>query len=112
MYRIFHYFIFIWIHLVLVPGLLAQDAEKIKFSGSIQLWMRYTDLNPGSSIGNQEFNDAFDISLRRYRLGLQGQFNERISYNFTLGNNNLSRYQIDQSPKVLDAMSIIASLIN
>ncbi|MEQ8552308.1 MAG: porin [Cyclobacteriaceae bacterium] len=103
MYRIFHYFIFIWIHLVLVPGLLAQDAEKIKFSGSIQLWMRYTDLNPGSSIGNQEFNDAFDISLRRYRLGLQGQFNERISYNFTLGNNNLSRYQIDQSPKVLDA---------
>ena len=89
--------------LVFTLNLIAQDNEKVRFSGAIQLWMRYTDLNPGSSIGSQEFNDAFDISLRRYRLGLQGQLNKKLQYNLSLGNNNLSRYQIDQAPKVLDA---------
>ncbi len=91
------------ITLVYACDLYAQETEKIQFSGALQLWMRYTDLNPGSSIGANEFNDAFDISLRRYRLGFSGLLNKRITYNFTLGNNNLSRYQIDQAPKVLDA---------
>ncbi len=84
-------------------NLTAQDPEKVKFYGGIQLWMRYTELNPGSSIGSQEFNDAFDISLRRYRLGVRGNPYKNISFTFGLGNNNLSRYQINQPPKVLDA---------
>lgn len=103
MNHIFRIVLFSCIYLVSTMDLSAQDTKKLQFSGGIQLWMRYTDLNPGSAIGSQEFNDAFDISLRRYRLGLQGQLNERIKYNFSLGNNNLSRYQIDQAPKVLDA---------
>ena len=103
MNRLFRVLSFLCICLVFAPYLQAQDNEKIRFSGALQLWMRYTDLNPGSSIGSQGFNDAFDISLRRYRLGLQGQLNKKIQYSLSLGNNNLSRYQVNQAPKVLDA---------
>ncbi len=97
-----------WIRLFIVAvlfahGLVAQDKESIKFSGALQLWMRYTALNPGSAIGTQEFNDAFDLSIRRYRLGIQGRPYQNISFNFSMGNNNLSRYQANPIPKVLDA---------
>ena len=81
----------------------AQETKPIDFYGAVQVWMRYTALNPGSTVGANQFNDAFDISIRRYRIGVKGQPYPKISYNFSMGNNNLSRYQPDQSPKVLDA---------
>ncbi len=100
MFRISILFLLLTINII---HLSAQETEPIEFYGAFQLWMRYTELNPGSAIGSEEFNDAFDISLRRYRLGVEGRPYKDISFNFGIGNNNLSRFDINQPPKVLDA---------
>ncbi len=78
-------------------------AKKIKIFGSAQLWLRHTELNPGSVIGDEVVSDAYDLTVRRYRLGAIGTISENISYYFQIGNNNLSIYNVDQSPQLLDA---------
>ncbi|MEO9474087.1 MAG: porin [Cyclobacteriaceae bacterium] len=79
-----------------------QD-KPLTLYGGAQIWMRYTQLNPGSTVGADTYNETFDISVRRYRLGVKGSPYENISYNLQIGNNNLSRYNKDQPPKLLDA---------
>lgn len=84
-------------------GLLACGQDQVKIYGSMQIWCRYTDLNPGSTIGANAQNNSLDFSIRRYRIGMKGQPYDYLSFNVQLGNNNLSRYQKDQPPKLLDA---------
>lgn len=81
----------------------AQETEPMRFYGAFQLWMRWSELNPGSAIGTEESDDAFDITLRRYRLGVTARPYKNISYTFGIGNNNLSRFRKSQSPRILDA---------
>ncbi|WP_258104862.1 OprO/OprP family phosphate-selective porin [Marinoscillum sp. MHG1-6] len=80
---------------------LAQEGPT--FYAGLQIWMRYTDLNPGSAIGTEESDEALDFSIRRYRLGVKGNPYDYLSYNIQIGHNNLSRYAKDQPPKLLDA---------
>lgn len=82
---------------------LAQSPDKLKVYGGLQIWGRYTELNPGSTIGPNESESALDFSIRRYRLGVKAQPYDYLSFNLQLGNNNLSRFQKDQPPKLLDA---------
>lgn len=93
---LFYALLFTWSTLTI-----AQD--KVKIYGGLQIWGRYTDLNPGSTIGSNEAVNSLDFSIRRYRIGLKAQPYDYLSFNVQLGNNNLSRYQKDQPPKLLDA---------
>ncbi len=89
--------------LTFVCGLILHGQEKVTLYGGMQIWGRYTDLNPGSTIGSNEAINSLDFSIRRYRIGLKAQPYDYLSFNIQLGNNNLSRYQKDQPPKLLDA---------
>jgi hypothetical protein len=69
--------------------------HTIKFSGSAQFWARYTQLNPGSMVFKEEKNEMIDLSVRRYRIGLQGNASDNLRYVFVVGNNNLNYYTVD-----------------
>jgi hypothetical protein len=75
----------------------------IGFSGTLQVWARYTDLNPGSTINGDSKTTAFDISVRRYRMQMYGQLAANTRFTFQVGNNNLNYNTSSGSPKILDA---------
>lgn len=58
----------------------------IKISGSAQLWLRYTDMNPGSLVNNEKREDLVDLSVRRFRLNFAGNLSEKMRINLLLGN--------------------------
>ena len=55
-----------------------------------QFWMRGTENNPGSLLSDQPQNNTFDISIRRFRLGIQAQLTEKLFVYSQLGINNLN----------------------
>lgn len=55
-----------------------------------QFWMRGTENNPGSLLSDQQQNTTFDISIRRFRLGIEAQLTEKLFVYSQLGINNLN----------------------
>ena len=55
-----------------------------------QIWVRYTENNPGSTIDGYAEENTFDIGLRRTRIQLFGQLSDRIFFYTQFGTNNLS----------------------
>lgn len=84
---------------------LNEDQDQyIKISGSAQLWLRYTDMNPGSLVKGEERKDLVELSVRRFRLNFEGNLSEKIKVNVLLGNNNINYYTYeDFEIKVLEA---------
>ena len=83
-----------------------DDAETryIGFAASGQFWARHSSLNPGSLVGGNLQSDAWDLSVRRYRMKLYGQWSPKTEFVLTLGNNNISQVNKNGgSPKLLDA---------
>jgi len=64
---------------------------QIDFNGSIQLWMRYSQLNPGSEVNGEVQDELFDLSVRRYRFGLNGRLTKRWYFKILFGQNNWNR---------------------
>jgi len=89
------------ISLVLISNLLFSQ-NKLRFNlnedgsnyiqGSLrtQVWARYTDLNPGTTLNGFSEDQLFDISIRRIRINSYGQVNKVFFY-FGVGNNNLNQ---------------------
>ena len=52
-----------------------DDSGKtyVKASVRMQLWARYFDSNPGTTINGEAANNVFDISMRRLRMGRFGR---------------------------------------
>ena len=55
-----------------------------------QFWSRFTENNPGSLVSEEPQTTTFDISVRRFRLGLQAQLTDRLFVYSQLGINNLN----------------------
>lgn len=55
-----------------------------------QTWVRYTDMNRGSTIFDAAQQHAFDIGVRRWRMSLFAQPTERIFIYTQFGMNNFS----------------------
>jgi hypothetical protein len=70
---------------------IAPDGSKyIKFGMNLQVWGRYSELNPNSKIGTTEVNDAYDIVIRRLRLQAMGMLTDNIFFHLQLGQNNIN----------------------
>lgn len=81
-----------------------KATNAVNISGSMQFWMRYTTLNPGSTIQGREEDHVYDLSIRRYRLKFSGQPTENIRYIIEFGNNDLSASNYNnQLPRLLEA---------
>jgi len=44
-----------------------EKTRFIQFSGYMEFWARYTELNPGSKINDDRQNSSYDFSIRRIR---------------------------------------------
>ena len=81
-----------------------EKDQHIQISGSAQLWLRYTDMNPGSLVNNEERTELIDLSVRRFRLNFAGKLSEKLRFNVLLGNNNVNYYTYqDFEIKVMEA---------
>lgn len=75
----------------------------IKASVRMQLWARYFDTNPGTTINNEIANSIFDVSLRRVRVGFSAQLTPKLyMYSLWGGNNLNSKTERDFQFGVLD----------
>lgn len=66
-----------------------EGSAFVKFNFSNQIWLRYTELNPGSTLDDYEQKNSFDIGLRRTRVQVTAKANRILLY-MHMGQNNLS----------------------
>jgi hypothetical protein len=73
-----------------VFNLTKNGKNYIKFGLNAQLWGRYTELNPGSRIGNSYANQHFDIVVRRIRIQMMGMLANKVYFHAQIGTNNVN----------------------
>ncbi|GAB3220853.1 hypothetical protein [Spirosoma arcticum] len=61
-------------------NLTKDGSTNIRFISLLQTWIRYTDLNPGSVVGEQLRPSATDLSLRRIVFTTVAQFHPRALF--------------------------------
>src|SRR5688572_20643500 len=100
MIRILLFLIFV----MLTKGALAQapTAPELKFKlnddGSRylkwtflnQVWLRYNESNPGTTVLGERAPETFDIGLRRTRIQFFGQLTEHVFFYTQFGQNNFN----------------------
>ncbi|ODT78681.1 MAG: hypothetical protein ABS69_07705 [Nitrosomonadales bacterium SCN 54-20] len=67
-----------------------DGSQYIKFGFLNQVWARYEQTNPGSTVLGESVDDVTDISLRRTRFVLQGQLTDRVYFYTQYGMNNFN----------------------
>lgn len=55
-----------------------EQTHWVKGTGLGQIWVRYTDLNPGSMIYDTPKDQTFDVGLRRVRYQVMGQVTDQV----------------------------------
>lgn len=55
-----------------------------------QTWLRYNQNNPGTTLEGQAQANTFDIGLRRTRMQIFGQVNDKVFVYFQFGQNNFN----------------------
>lgn len=55
-----------------------EGTQYLKMNLTTQVWARYTELNPGSTLSGFEEGSKTDLGLRRVRTQLFGKVNERV----------------------------------
>jgi hypothetical protein len=74
----------------------SDSSAYLKFMGTLQVWLRYTQNNPGSGLqypGNPNFyqeNETVDLGIRRARFQLFGPLHKRVFFYSQFGINNFS----------------------
>jgi len=70
---------------------LTEDGkEYIRFTFLNQVWLRYTDANPGTTVNGTAQSQIFDIGLRRTRMQLYGRVSPRVFFYTQFGLNNFT----------------------
>jgi len=75
----------------------------VKASVRMQLWTRYFDTNPGTTINGENVDNVFDVSVRRLRMGISAQLTPKLYVYSLFGGNNInSKTEKDFQFEVLD----------
>ena len=68
---------------------LSEDGKTyIKANVSTTLWARYIDANPNTMVNGSGVSRITDVSIRRLRIGVQGQLTPRVYVYGLFGGNN------------------------
>ena len=67
-----------------------EGSHYIQMSFLGQVWGRYTQANPGSTVFGTSVTDIYDIGIRRWRLSLYGQLTDKVFFFTQFGQNNFS----------------------
>jgi len=70
---------------------LNDDSTKyIQGTGLAQIWLRYNDNNPGSTIYGSPKKETFDVGLRRVRYQIMGQVSKKVFFYTQFGINSFN----------------------
>ncbi|OXA90942.1 porin [Flavobacterium hercynium] len=70
---------------------ISPDGSKyIRFGMNLQVWGRYSELNPGSKVGTTQVDDTYDVVIRRLRLQALGMISDNIFFHLQFGQNNIN----------------------
>jgi len=67
-----------------------DGSQWIAFHTYGQFWGRFNENNPGSLLSEEIQQNTYDVSIRRFRLGIQSQVTERLFTYLQFGINNLN----------------------
>ena len=73
----------------------ADGSRYFKITLLSQVWMRYNESNPGTTVGGYAVPNTYDLGIRRFRIQLYGQLTDRVFIYSQIGINNLS-YNADR----------------
>lgn len=62
----------------------------VRATGLAQVWLRNTQMNPGTTIDGYDKENYTDISIRRLRFQLYGQLTDRVFFYTQFGMNNFN----------------------
>ncbi|MDW3210141.1 MAG: hypothetical protein R8N23_09745 [Reichenbachiella sp.] len=79
---------------------------NLKLSMSAQLWLRHTELNPGSQIDGLTESSITDLSIRRFRMALHGNLTDRLYVKTQIGLNNMNYVTSNAQLKLLDLLAV------
>jgi len=62
-----------------------EKTRFISFSGYMEFWARYTELNPGSLVNDQQKSNVYDLSIRRIRAKMVMRPTEKVTMYLQVG---------------------------
>ncbi len=68
----------------------ADGSRYFKITLVNQVWMRYNESNPGTTLGGYNVPNTYDIGIRRFRIQLYGQLTDRVFIYSQIGINNFT----------------------
>jgi len=71
----------------------SDGSQYVRFTGLNQIWLRHTELNPGSTLFGNPVQSMTDIGIRRLRFQLIAQLTDRVFFYAQFGQNNFSFLQ-------------------
>jgi hypothetical protein len=67
-----------------------DGSHYLKWTFLNQVWLRYNDSNPGTTIMGEPADQTFDIGLRRTRIQFFGQLTDHVFFYTQFGQNNFN----------------------
>ena len=67
-----------------------DGSHYLKWTFMNQVWLRYNDSNPGTTVLGEPANETFDIGLRRTRIQFFGQLTDHVFFYTQFGQNNFN----------------------
>ena len=67
-----------------------DSTRYIKATGIAQIWLRYNNNNPGSTIYGTEKKETFDVGLRRVRYQVMSQVTKNVFFYTQVGINSIN----------------------
>lgn len=67
-----------------------DSTRYIQVTGLAQVWVRYNDNNPGSTIYGTQKKETFDVGLRRVRYQVMGQITKKVFFYTQFGINSFN----------------------
>jgi hypothetical protein len=67
-----------------------DGSHYLKWTFLNQVWLRYNESNPGTTVIGEPANNTFDIGLRRTRIQFYGQLTDHIFFYTQFGQNNFN----------------------
>lgn len=67
-----------------------DSTAYLKLSFVSQVWVRFNQSNPGTTVNNEPESNTFDVGLRRIRFVLSGQLSDRVFIFVQFGQDNFN----------------------
>jgi hypothetical protein len=71
-----------------------DSTRYVQGTGLAQVWLRYNDNNPGSTVFGTAKKQSFDVGLRRVRYQVMGQVTKKIFFYTQFGLNNVNSISV------------------